>query len=67
MRGAERPMNVNWTRPFLPPLKPLAQDSARQVFVDIADDKYETEEVDRVLLLADNVPLVINLLAHPAD
>ncbi|KAJ7744898.1 hypothetical protein B0H16DRAFT_1693102 [Mycena metata] len=67
MRGAERPSEVQWTRPFLLPLKPLAQDAAQKVFFDIADNVHLVEEVDQVLRLTDNMPLVINLLAHLVD
>ncbi|KAJ7186085.1 hypothetical protein C8R46DRAFT_1185568, partial [Mycena filopes] len=51
MRGAERPANVSWTHPFLPPLKPISQTAAQQVFADITDDSYEMDEVNRVLNL----------------
>ncbi|KAJ7779595.1 hypothetical protein B0H16DRAFT_1829544 [Mycena metata] len=47
MRGAERPSRVQWIRPFLPPITPLAQDAARKMFIDIADDKHSPEEVDQ--------------------
>jgi flagellar basal body-associated protein FliL len=67
MRGAERPAKVAWTRPFLPPLKPLEQGPAYQTFVDIADDQHSPEEVDKVLTLTDNMPLAISLLAHLVD
>ncbi|KAJ7042195.1 P-loop containing nucleoside triphosphate hydrolase protein [Mycena alexandri] len=67
MRGAERPSKVQWTRPFLLPLPPLAQDAARQMFIDIADAKHSLEEVDQVLSLTDNMPLSISLLAHLVD
>ncbi|KAJ7620689.1 hypothetical protein DFH06DRAFT_1305936 [Mycena polygramma] len=67
MRGAERPAKVAWTHPFLPPLRPLEQDAARQMFIDIADDGHNLEDVDRVLALTDNMPLAISLLAHVAD
>ncbi|KAJ7034511.1 P-loop containing nucleoside triphosphate hydrolase protein, partial [Mycena alexandri] len=67
MRGAERPSRVQWTRPFLLPLLPLAQDAARKMFRDIADDKSSLEEVDQVLSLTDNMPLSISLLAHLVD
>lgn len=67
MRGAERPVKVRWTRPFLPPLEPLVQDAARETFFDIADNTHEPIEVDKVLSLTDNIPLVINLLAHLVD
>jgi hypothetical protein len=67
MRGAERPANVRWTRPFLEPLKPLAQNAARQTFIDIADDIHKIEDIDKILLLADNMPLAIDLMAHLVD
>ncbi|KAJ7493992.1 P-loop containing nucleoside triphosphate hydrolase protein, partial [Mycena latifolia] len=64
MRGAERPANIQWTRPFLEPLKPLTQDAARRIFIDIADDRHTLEDIDRLLLLADNMPLAIDLIAN---
>ncbi|KAJ7715397.1 P-loop containing nucleoside triphosphate hydrolase protein [Mycena metata] len=67
MRGAERPSTVQWTRPFLQPLPPLAQDAARKMFIDIADDKHPLDEVDQVLHLTANMPLSISLLAHLVD
>ncbi|KAJ7031850.1 P-loop containing nucleoside triphosphate hydrolase protein, partial [Mycena alexandri] len=67
MRGAERPSQVKWTRPFLLPLQPLAQDAAQRMFLDIADDVHSVEEVNQVLALTDNMPLVISLLAHLVD
>ncbi|KAJ7135151.1 hypothetical protein C8R46DRAFT_1325991, partial [Mycena filopes] len=67
MRGAERPSKVQWTRPFLLPLRPLGQDAAQKVFQDIADDGHLPEEVNQVLQLTDNVPLAICLLASLVD
>ncbi|KAJ7741636.1 hypothetical protein B0H16DRAFT_1861759, partial [Mycena metata] len=67
MRGAERPAKVQWTRPFLPPLEPLAQDAARKMFIDIAEDRHSMAEIDQVLQLTDNMPLSISLLAHAVD
>ncbi|KAJ7021394.1 P-loop containing nucleoside triphosphate hydrolase protein, partial [Mycena alexandri] len=67
MRGAERPSQVKWTRPFLLPLQPLTHDAAQRVFLDIADDGHLLEEVNQVLGLTDHIPLVINLLAHLVD
>ncbi|KAJ7468978.1 P-loop containing nucleoside triphosphate hydrolase protein, partial [Mycena latifolia] len=64
MRGAERPANVRWTRPFLEPLKPLTQHAARETFINIADESHSLEEIDKILLLADNMPLAIDLIAH---
>ncbi|KAJ7713230.1 hypothetical protein B0H16DRAFT_1341657 [Mycena metata] len=67
MRGAERPSKVQWTRPFLPSLEPLAQEAARKVFTAITEDRHPMEEIDQVLSLTDNMPLSINLLAHAVD
>jgi GTPase SAR1 family protein len=67
MRGAERPAKVAWTRPFLQPLKPLDQDAARDTFIDIADNRNNLEEVDKILSLTDNMPLAISLIANLAD
>ncbi|KAJ7473459.1 P-loop containing nucleoside triphosphate hydrolase protein, partial [Mycena latifolia] len=67
MRGAERPAKVQWTRPFLSPLKPLSQDAARQTFIEIADDGHDKEDMDKILQLTDNMPLAIDLIAHLVD
>ncbi|KAJ7456107.1 P-loop containing nucleoside triphosphate hydrolase protein, partial [Mycena latifolia] len=64
MRGAERPANVQWTHPFLEPLKPLTLDAARKTFIDIADDDHSDEDIEKILQLADNMPLAIDLIAH---
>ncbi|KAJ6540784.1 hypothetical protein DFH09DRAFT_1395812 [Mycena vulgaris] len=64
MRGTERPASVRWTRPFLPVLKPLTPDAARQTFIDIADDVHDSDDINKVLLLTDNMPLAIDLMAH---
>ncbi|KAJ7787361.1 hypothetical protein B0H14DRAFT_2537491, partial [Mycena olivaceomarginata] len=67
MRGAQRPGKMQWTRPFLQPLKPLDQDAARKTFIDIADENHNFDEVDKVLSLTDNMPLAVSLIAHLAD
>ncbi|KAJ7467807.1 P-loop containing nucleoside triphosphate hydrolase protein, partial [Mycena galericulata] len=67
MRGAERPTKVWWTRPFLPPLEPLSAEAAREMFIDIADDIYDTKEIDQLLQLTDHMPLVVDLIAHLVD
>ncbi|KAJ7482613.1 hypothetical protein FB451DRAFT_1029903, partial [Mycena latifolia] len=67
MHGAERPANVRWTHPFLEPLKFLTQDAARKTFIDIVDDGYAAEDIDKILLFADNMPLAIVLIAHLVD
>ncbi|KAJ7935867.1 P-loop containing nucleoside triphosphate hydrolase protein [Mycena leptocephala] len=66
-KRASLPAKVAWTRPFLPPLQPLEQEAARQTFIDIADNQYNLEEVDKVLSLTDNMPLAISPIANLAD
>ncbi|KAJ6473449.1 hypothetical protein DFH09DRAFT_1293823 [Mycena vulgaris] len=51
IRGTERP----------------ASDAARQTFIDIADDCHNSDDIDKVLLLTDNMPLAIDLIAHLAE
>jgi hypothetical protein len=48
------------------PLRPLEQNAARKIFMDIADDGHNIEEVDKVLSLSNNMPLAISL-ANVAD
>ncbi|KAJ7458953.1 P-loop containing nucleoside triphosphate hydrolase protein [Mycena latifolia] len=67
MRGAERPANLQWTHPFLEPLKPLTHDAAREMFIDIVDEGHSAEDINKLLLLADNMPLAIDLIAHLVD
>ncbi|KAJ6511837.1 P-loop containing nucleoside triphosphate hydrolase protein [Mycena vulgaris] len=67
MRGTERPAKVRWTRPFLRPLQPLSQEAAYQTFMDIADDFHDPKEINKVLLLTDNMPLAVDLIAHLVD
>ncbi|KAJ6461478.1 hypothetical protein C8R47DRAFT_1240871 [Mycena vitilis] len=67
MRGTQRPAKVAWSHPFPPPLDPLGQDAAHQTFIDIADVGHNTEDIDKVLALTDNMPLAISLLAHLVD
>jgi hypothetical protein len=45
----------------------LEQDAARQTFIDIADNRHDPNEVDKVLSLTDNMPLTISLIAHLVD
>jgi hypothetical protein len=42
----------------------LTQDAARQIFVEIADDGRDMEDIDKVLALTGNMPLAIDLLSH---
>jgi hypothetical protein len=42
----------------------LGQNAARQIFIDIADDIHETQDIDKILVLVENVPLAIDLIAN---
>jgi hypothetical protein len=42
----------------------LSQDAARKTFIDIADNIHDIKDIDKILLLTDNMPLAIYLLAH---
>ncbi|KAJ7462884.1 hypothetical protein FB451DRAFT_1494935, partial [Mycena latifolia] len=64
---AERPAKVKWTHPFLAPLKPLSDVAARDTFFAIAEDAYESKDVDEVLSLTDHMPLAVDLIAHAVD
>ncbi|KAJ7593753.1 hypothetical protein C8J56DRAFT_727541, partial [Mycena floridula] len=67
MRGTERPSRVQWTRPFLPPLGPINTESARRTFLDISDADPSDQELEELLLLTGNIPLVVSLLASVAQ
>ncbi|KAJ7800150.1 hypothetical protein B0H14DRAFT_3786346 [Mycena olivaceomarginata] len=66
MCGAERPSKVQWTRPFLPPLRPLSPTPAHQTFIEIADEIHDVLEVDQLLEITDNIPLAVQLVANVA-
>ncbi|KAK7022517.1 ATPase-AAA-core domain-containing protein [Favolaschia claudopus] len=67
MRGAERPNQLPWSRPFLLPLKPLSDEAAQQTFTDITDYTFDTKEMVQLLHHTDNMPLAVNLLGHLVD
>ncbi|KAF8171587.1 hypothetical protein K438DRAFT_192119 [Mycena galopus ATCC 62051] len=70
MRGAERPRNVKWNRPFLPPLEPISLSATRQIFSDIADEPDPGEEeaaLNDLLDLSGNLPLAVSLMANIAS
>src|SRR4051794_37717862 len=67
MRGAERPAKVQWTHPFLLPLQPLSAEAAQQTFMEITDNVYRKEEVEKILQFTDNMPLAVDLMAHLSD
>ncbi|KAJ6538052.1 hypothetical protein B0H19DRAFT_1079130 [Mycena capillaripes] len=61
MRGAERPANVAWTRPFLLPLKPLVQGAAQKMFMEITDDRYD---IDRLCGGRSRIHFIYSLASH---
>ncbi|KAJ6495485.1 hypothetical protein C8R45DRAFT_1134269, partial [Mycena sanguinolenta] len=67
MRGAERPAKIQWTHPFLSPLKPLSDAAAQQTFLDITDNAYTVEELNQLLSFTDNMPLAVDLISHLVD
>ncbi|TFK37268.1 hypothetical protein BDQ12DRAFT_753347 [Crucibulum laeve] len=67
MRGIERPGKIRWTRPFLAPLEPLADDAAEEIFRDIADINDDNPDLIELLKLTDNLPLAVTLMAHLAE
>ncbi|KAJ7592497.1 P-loop containing nucleoside triphosphate hydrolase protein [Mycena floridula] len=67
MRGAERPGQVQWTRPCLPPLGPISQRAARQTFLEISDVDPADPELDQLLSLTNNVPLVVSLMENVTE
>ncbi|KAJ7270291.1 P-loop containing nucleoside triphosphate hydrolase protein, partial [Mycena rebaudengoi] len=66
LRGAERPMKVKWTRPFLAPLKPLSDVAAQQTFIEVADDGHDDASIKELLELTGNLPLAVSLIASVA-
>ncbi|KAJ7466745.1 hypothetical protein B0H11DRAFT_2047551 [Mycena galericulata] len=64
MRGSERPANMRWSRPFLPPLGTLNRSAARETFLDIVDKVADDTQLETLLDLTDNVPLAVTLLAN---
>ncbi|KAJ7264321.1 P-loop containing nucleoside triphosphate hydrolase protein, partial [Mycena rebaudengoi] len=66
LRGTERPSRVKWSKPFLPPLKPLSNVAAWQTFIDLADDGHDGASIKELLELTGNLPLAVSLIASVA-
>jgi hypothetical protein len=45
----------------------LTHEAARQTFSDVADNVHDERDVEQLLLLTDNLPLAVDLIAHLAD
>ncbi|KLO10688.1 TPR-like protein [Schizopora paradoxa] len=67
MRGTEMPLGVAWTRPFLPSLRPLDHDSARQAFFALNECAEDDAAVDELLEKLDRVPLAVALVGVRAQ
>lgn len=67
LRGSERPLKTQWTRPFLPPISPLDPQAARSAFVAISDISEKDPNLEELLLVVDNLPLAITLMANLAQ
>lgn len=67
MRGAERPMGVEWTSPPPSPLRPLERSASLQVFLTTASLPRESPELHTLLDYVDDLPLAITLLARMAE
>ncbi|KAJ7600604.1 hypothetical protein C8J56DRAFT_880270 [Mycena floridula] len=67
MRGSERPSKIAWTRPFLPPLKPLDKSSSRHIFLALSNCAEDDPNIDALLAAVDCVPLAVVLLAALAE
>ncbi|KZS92696.1 hypothetical protein SISNIDRAFT_509728, partial [Sistotremastrum niveocremeum HHB9708] len=59
MRGAERPYGVPWSRPFLPPVSTLDNDSARKLFLMMSDVPEDDPTLFELLDALDNLPLAL--------
>ncbi|KAH7102285.1 hypothetical protein BKA62DRAFT_637681 [Auriculariales sp. MPI-PUGE-AT-0066] len=67
MRGAERPQRIAWTKPVLPPLRPLEDMAAKHVFYAISDASDSETHVELLLKKLDNIPLAVVLMASLAQ
>jgi SIR2-like domain len=65
LRGQERPGTVKWATPTL--LEPLDPQPARELFLSIADIKFDTQGLDELLQEMGGIPLAIELLAHASE
>ncbi|KAJ7431626.1 hypothetical protein B0H11DRAFT_843818 [Mycena galericulata] len=67
LRGAERPRQVRWTRPFLPTLSPLPPSAARATFLDISDVPPDDPDLDALLALTQSNPGTLTHMAGLAS
>ncbi|KAI0288101.1 hypothetical protein B0F90DRAFT_1820622 [Multifurca ochricompacta] len=62
MRGAERPGQTEWTRPFLEPLGTIDLNAAKEIWIRISGHYDSFSE--QLIVAVDCVPLAVDLLAH---
>lgn len=67
MRGAERPSGVEWTRPFLPILRPLDDSAAMMTFLSICDSADSQTLIQQLVSRLDKIPLAVVLMASLAQ
>ncbi|KAG6855894.1 hypothetical protein H0H87_009605 [Tephrocybe sp. NHM501043] len=61
MRGTQRPSRVSWSKPFLPPLQVLSQNTSRRIF-EITCGRSPDEFEEELLVAVDGIPLAISLV-----
>ncbi|KZV60711.1 hypothetical protein PENSPDRAFT_759879 [Peniophora sp. CONT] len=64
-RGGDRPMQVAWTKPFLPQIAPLSFDAASNTWIEICGSR--DVHSDKLIQAVDCVPLAVVLLANLAQ
>lgn len=67
LRGSELPQGPAWTLPHLPPLAPLGDQAALQLFASISDVADGNGDVNILLSSLGNIPLAVSLLAYLAQ
>ncbi|KAJ7588831.1 P-loop containing nucleoside triphosphate hydrolase protein, partial [Mycena floridula] len=67
MRGAERPAQVRWSRPFLKPLQPLSISAAQEMFIEISDASQSDPDLEELLKCTDYLPLAVSLMGNVAE
>lgn len=64
MRGNQRPMGTDWSKPCLPPLGPLDFSSAKKTLLAISDLPHDDPDVDSLIHAVACLPLPLTLMAH---
>lgn len=67
LRGSQRPLGPNWSRPYLPPLSRLDDTSSKALFLDTCDLAEDGATLDQLLAPLDGHPLAVTLMAQIAQ